>query len=60
MAFEVKIETDNEAFAEWENFNQEVSRLLRYVAAQIAQGYRAGPLLDANGNTVGSYSEDTA
>ena len=59
--FSLTIETDNEAFQEFNLGAREVARILREVADSITQkyggtgSYGAAPLIlrDANGNTVG-------
>lgn len=49
----LKIETDNDAFSG--NGEEEVARLLRNVAARVADGQTEGLIRDANGNTCGSF-----
>ena len=50
--FVVQIDTDNDAFLP--RWNDEVARILRYAADRVEYN-TYGPLLDANGNTVGAY-----
>lgn len=53
--FELNIETDNAAFED-EDGAFEVARILRLVASQLERGARSAPILDVNGNRVGSYN----
>ena len=52
--FKMTIKTENEAFADTSGF--ELARLLRKAADQIETGAVSGPLMDSNGNKVGSYT----
>lgn len=61
IAFAVSIGTDNAAFAD--DFEGEVARLLVLAAERAAEALgeqraasEGGRLLDANGNTVGSWT----
>ena len=58
MMFKITIETDNAAFEGDMAFDVEVSRILRIAAAKVEEGYREGPLLDYNGNTVGHFTTE--
>ena len=50
---EIEIDTDNAAFEDDPN---EVCRILRTAVELVIDGYKAGYLSDANGNTVGTLS----
>lgn len=52
MEFVLKIECDNSAFDYGER-PHEVSRILKYLAEQIDEGYNLVYLNDINGNQVG-------
>jgi hypothetical protein len=52
--FVLEINTDNDAFAEDEGIH-EVARLLANISDRIKSWDSSGWILDANGNTVGSY-----
>ena len=52
MAFELNIETDNDAVQEPE----QVARLLTSVATKVRDGAFAGRIMDENGNRVGEWS----
>ncbi len=54
MAFSLKFDTDNDAFVE--GGTEEVVRLLDVVRKHVRNGNTSGPLHDANGNSVGSWS----
>lgn len=49
----VEFDTDNAAFEE--ALENESARILRVAADLIENGSVSGPLLDANGNTVGFF-----
>lgn len=51
--FVLEIVTDNAAF---EDKDQEIARILRNAADRIEAGQSSGKLMDANGNSVGSFS----
>ena len=53
MAFTLRIETENDAFACGADF--QVARLLRQCAARVEAGHTEGNLRDSNGNTVGRF-----
>ena len=53
MRITISLETDNAAFGD--NRLEEVARLVRQVANEVAKGYTGAFLLDYNGNRVGSY-----
>jgi hypothetical protein len=53
-AFKVVFATDSESF---DNFELEVSRILRKVADQVESGKFGGPVLDSNGNQVGVFTQ---
>jgi hypothetical protein len=52
MSFTLKIETDNEAFA---NGTDEIVRLLRLVTSRVMHDETSGRLIDINGNRVGEW-----
>ena len=56
MMFEMSFKTDNAAFDEW---LQEIPRILRDVADHTERGEVGGNIIDVNGNTVGLWSLDT-
>lgn len=56
MLFQIEIETDNSAFED----SGELGRLLRKMADQVDEGRTTGPVIDINGNQVGSYRFGTA
>jgi hypothetical protein len=54
MRVTLNLEADNDAFvpdAQWE-----IARILRSTATKIEHGMMAGPLMDANGNNVGTFT----
>ena len=51
MRFLMKIECDNAAFEDL----TELPRLVRKVATRLDGGATEGPVLDSNGNSVGTY-----
>lgn len=55
----VKIEftTGNAAFRDEDGnlIEYEVARILKNIAASIEEGYTYGPIMDYNGNKVGSW-----
>lgn len=59
--FTIEFETGNDAFGEpGDDFRAaecraEVARILRNTAGLIEAECKSGPILDANGNRVGSY-----
>jgi hypothetical protein len=53
--FKLTIETDSAAFGDPDKSAAETARLLRYVASVVECGSRLAPVLDINGNTVGSW-----
>lgn len=57
MKFKLEITCDNAAFGRvMRETDEEVARILRTLATHLAtEGSSEGGLLDANGNTVGSY-----
>ncbi len=52
MKFEVVIATGNEAM----QTTEDAAAALRDVAERLDAGYLEGSILDANGNTVGSFT----
>ncbi len=64
--FHLSLRTDNAAFAEADGEPTEaaeerkVARILRWLADEVENSARSGPLYDANGNTVGSFHFDEA
>jgi hypothetical protein len=53
--FIIEIETDNAAFGDDEgDWGIEAARLLREAAVRVERGYSSFPLIDYNGNKVGS------
>jgi hypothetical protein len=58
MSFKLEFETDNAAFEEGDCPEVEIVRILRDVAATVADldGTKSGNVVDSNGNTVGSWS----
>ena len=52
MKLTLTVKMDNAAFAD---FDDETPRILRDVADKIQNGHTTGPILDANGNRVGSF-----
>ena len=52
--FKVEIDTDNDAFADGQE--QELSRILRYLADEVEAGNLERILRDSNGNRVGLSS----
>lgn len=56
MKIVIQFSTDNDAFTE--DQQSEVDRILDAVVRKIKQGYDSGPIMDANGNRVGSFSVD--
>lgn len=51
----ITIKTDNAAFED-QGRAFEIARILKTLAARLEQGYYLSPnLLDANGNTVGTF-----
>ena len=50
----VKIATDNAAFSD-DNAREECASMMEDIARKLRDGYSSGPLLDSNGNTVGSF-----
>lgn len=55
-AFMVTFETDNAAF---EDYEAEVSRILRKVATQVESGSFGGVIHDSNGNRVGNWMQES-
>ena len=53
--FKLKISTDNAAF-EGDNFEYEITRILREIARKISSGQRENSILDINGNKVGEFT----
>jgi hypothetical protein len=53
--FRMNIGTDNAAFTDG-NRNNEIARILRDVASQIAAGKDFGSTVDINGNSVGQFN----
>ncbi len=51
-AFTLKISTANPAF---EDGPEELARIFRRVADEVADGQRGRPVYDINGNTVGRW-----
>ena len=51
--FTVKINTENDAFGRQTIF--EVVRLLREIAKKLESGKTHGPVMDLNGNKVGTF-----
>ncbi len=58
MAFTLRIETENEAFADGAMLC-EIARILRKLAARLESGKDPGRILDYNGNVVGRAEMDT-
>jgi len=61
MSFRISFETCNAAFGEpgdTVQFRTEVKRILRRVVAVVEAGADEGPIMDINGNKVGSWSLD--
>lgn len=55
MKFTIEIDCSNAAFGEdSDQRGEEVARILRALASQVADGYLMVYLRDANGNTVGA------
>lgn len=50
----IEMETGNAAFADSKMW--EAARLLRIIASKIEKGYTDGPIIDINGNTVGTWT----
>ena len=62
--FKIEFSTDNAAFCNDENAelvndemvrDAEVARILKHIASMIERGSHSAPVLDLNGNTVGSW-----
>ena len=59
MRFTLEIDVGNDAFYDADgkpNPDPELARILRNAAAKVEQGFVQSPLVDINGNTVGSYA----
>jgi hypothetical protein len=56
VKFTLSIRCDNAAFTE--NLENEIARILRVVTNRLDRGIATAKLLDANGNTVGSFALD--
>ncbi len=56
MKFELKIESENAAFADFPSM--ETARLLRQTAYKLLDGSDSGVLMDINGNRVGDWDLD--
>lgn len=57
----IRFETDNEAFTNQGEENPEAmraesARILRVIADKLENGQDGGPVIDANGNKVGTWS----
>lgn len=52
--FTLTIDLDNDAFQP--DPAEELAYHLRRITNQIAAGYQSAPIIDTNGNTVGSWS----
>lgn len=52
--FTLTFSTENAAF-DGHGYASEVMRILGVVRGQIATGRFSGPVVDANGNTIGSF-----
>ena len=55
MKFTLEIDCDNDAFNNTDDRDSEVIGLVRVVAEEMERGTRAGTMMDANGNKVGSW-----
>ena len=58
MRFTLDIDMSNAAF-DLDGFDDplpELTRILKLVASQVERGSRSAPVLDVNGNTVGSWA----
>jgi len=56
MTCKITIKTDNAAFGDSDSARaEEVARLLREIAADMDQGCTSGPVIDLNGNKVGTW-----
>lgn len=52
----IEIKTGNDVF--YQNYSEEIGRLLSIVKVKIQTGIFNGLLKDKNGNTVGFFEED--
>ena len=56
MTCKISIKTDNAAFGDTDSSRaEEVARLLREIAADMDNGSTSGPVIDLNGNKVGTW-----
>lgn len=53
--FRLTFKTGNAAFQENGDPALEAARLLRVIADKLDEGYTDGPIMDANGNSVGTW-----
>lgn len=51
--FKVEFNTDNAAFTDGKE--SEIARILRVIAHKVGDGSDGGPVMDCNGNKVGSF-----
>lgn len=51
----IKFSTENAAFRDG-NAEQETARILREIADHVEDGEDAGKVMDANGNSIGTWS----
>lgn len=59
MKIVIKLDTNNAAFTEIgddSSFPNEVNRILRKMAQDVAAGFKRGFLRDINGNRVGQFT----
>jgi hypothetical protein len=56
MTCKISIKTDNAAFGDTDSVRaEEVARLLREIAEDLDNGEVCGPVIDLNGNKVGTW-----
>lgn len=60
MKFTMSFDCDNAAFGDEEGAESrerlaEIERILQHLARRISRSHTSGPVVDENGNTVGSY-----
>ncbi len=56
MTCKITIKTDNAAFGDSDSARaEEVARLLREIADALDNGHTGGPVIDLNGNKVGTW-----
>jgi hypothetical protein len=56
VVFTVTFRTANAAFTEDGDPSAETARLLHDIAERVETGHRSGPVVDVNGNTVGTWT----